>query len=477
MHGASHLVRQGGRFYLRRRVPRDLVPVLGQTEIKRSLETADPRVARQRLPGADAEVERVFEEARRSGSKIDLPSLVQKVTEAATKPLREELERDPLLPYRLGDPYPQKPDQREPSIDGTLDVLSEPWELELEEGYSRKVAAMVEKAGGVKLPEERQDREAVLQAVSQAVLRALYDLGHPKASAPPAPSKPAPASKSLGEVMDLYLRERKPAPRTEMELRGIVRRLGSSSPIGSMTKVDARGYKDELLKAGSKPATVNKHLNLLKAMWSWASRNDYVTGDNPFTGLGVRQDVAAVEQRLPFPRDRLKVFLEVLEGEDLLLARLAALTGARLAELCQLRRADVAFEEGVLVIRIGEAGHVKTRLSKRRVPVAQILAEELRQLRRDGSERPLWARPDAAAASKRLNRAIRACGIADPRITLHSLRHSFADRCRAAEVAPETMHALMGHSSGLVADRYGGPYPLKLMVEAVEKVAAGEPLG
>ena len=63
---------------------------------------------------------------------------------------------------------------------------------------------------------------------------------------------------------------------------------------------------------GSKPATVNKHLNLLKAMWSWANRNDYVDGDNPFAGLGVRLDVAAIEQRKPISRDQLRTFLEGL---------------------------------------------------------------------------------------------------------------------------------------------------------------------
>lgn len=471
MYGASHLVRQGGRFYLRRRVPRDLVPVLGQSEIKRSLDTADPRVARQRLPAADAEVERVFEEARRSGSKIDLPSLVQKVTEAATRPLREEIERDPLLPYRLGDPYPQRPDEREPVIDLILDELAEPWEVELERGYNRQVAAMVEKAGGVKLPEAQQDREAILNVISQAVLRALYDLGHPRSPGLPIPAKPVPPSKSLAEVMDLYLRERKPAPRTAMELRGIVRRLGSSSPIASVTKADARGYKDELLASGSKPATVNKHLNLLKALWSWANRNDYVTGDNPFAGLGVRLDVAAIEQRKPFPRDQLKMFLGGLSGEDLLLARLAALSGARLGELCQLRRCDIFLEDGFWVLVIGAAGHVKNVQSKRRIPIPKTLVGEVLALRGYGSEQLIWSRPNTAAASKRLNRAIRDAGIKDERVTFHSLRHLHADACRASGVSSEIADAIHGHSSGNFSTRYGSGYPVKLLAKAVEKTA------
>ena len=135
--------------------------VLDQTEIKRSLDTADPRVARQRLPAADAEVERVFEEARRTGSKIDLPSLCQKVTEAATRPLREDIERDPLLPYRLMELGPDDdPDRREPVIDCIVDELAEPWEAELGLApCSCNVADMVEKAGGIKLPEAKEDRE------------------------------------------------------------------------------------------------------------------------------------------------------------------------------------------------------------------------------------------------------------------------------------------------------------------------------
>jgi integrase len=301
------------------------------------------------------------------------------------------------------------------------------------------------------------------------------------APAPPSITQDAPApvttpttaepEPTLRSILPLYLRERQPRPRTAQEIESIVRRFGEDRKLDGITRADARKHKDALLAAGLKPGTINKALGLLSAIVTWSTDNGYRSGENPFRSLSVRQDVAAIEQRKPMSRGQLKEFLGVLEGEDLLLARLAALTGARVGELCKLRRCDVAQEEGSWVIAIGEAGHVKTKLSKRRVPVAKVLVEELLALRADGSERPLWRRPEPAAASKRLNRAIREAGIKDELVVFHSLRHTHIDACRAAGVRPEISDAIHGHSSGNVSARYGSGYPVELLAEAVEKAA------
>ncbi len=99
------------------------------------------------------------------------------------------------------------------------------------------------------------------------------------------------------------------------------------------------------------------------------------------------------------------------------------------------------------------------------------LLPEMLALRGDGSTAPLWSHPNPLAASKRMNRAIRASGISDKRVTFHSLRHLHADACRATGAPPEVSDAIHGHSSGNVSARYGSGYPVVVLAEAVEKAA------
>ena len=58
------LLNRDGRYYLRARVPADLVDSIGRREIKRSLGTSDAKEASRRLRTEAAEVERLFERAR-----------------------------------------------------------------------------------------------------------------------------------------------------------------------------------------------------------------------------------------------------------------------------------------------------------------------------------------------------------------------------------------------------------------------------
>ncbi|WP_407669213.1 DUF6538 domain-containing protein [Paraburkholderia phytofirmans] len=41
----THLIKRGSRYYLRRRVPSDLIPVLGKSEITKALGTSDRGLA------------------------------------------------------------------------------------------------------------------------------------------------------------------------------------------------------------------------------------------------------------------------------------------------------------------------------------------------------------------------------------------------------------------------------------------------
>jgi integrase len=64
---ATNIVRRGARYYVRLRVPVDLVPILGKAEIWKSLQTSEPKQAKRKAPLALAKIHRSFETARLPG--------------------------------------------------------------------------------------------------------------------------------------------------------------------------------------------------------------------------------------------------------------------------------------------------------------------------------------------------------------------------------------------------------------------------
>ncbi|MDY6799435.1 MAG: DUF6538 domain-containing protein [Pseudomonadota bacterium] len=56
--------KNSGKYWVRKRVPKELKAAVGQTEIKRSLGTTDPREARRLAPIVCAEIDQIITKAR-----------------------------------------------------------------------------------------------------------------------------------------------------------------------------------------------------------------------------------------------------------------------------------------------------------------------------------------------------------------------------------------------------------------------------
>ena len=74
------------------------------------------------------------------------------------------------------------------------------------------------------------------------------------------------------------------------------------------------------------------------------------------------------------------------------------------------------------------------------------------------------------AASKRLNRFLRAVGIGDRRKLVHSLRHRAQDRLRAAGCTEDLRWAILGHEKETVAEGYGEGFPVPLLRRWIDKI-------
>ncbi len=153
--------------------------------------------------------------------------------------------------------------------------------------------------------------------------------------------------------------------------------------------------------------------------------------------------------------------LSRLSSSDQLLWKLLAKTGMRLGEAMSINR---EYAERCSNIRYVEIG-TKTQSSERKVPIPLDIGmpDEVRGRLFKGT---------AAAASKRLNRHIKA-SIPDwtPDLVVHSLRHRTIEVLRIVIKAdPYLRRRLVGHAAQDVHDLYGndGP-PMRLLVPLVEQ--------
>ena len=148
-----------------------------------------------------------------------------------------------------------------------------------------------------------------------------------------------------------------------------------------------------------------------------------------------------------------------------------ALLVAYAIEFGRARRAEI---DDMLTIRPNSLrGSLKTASSERTIPLSNKALDALQVLRQGKEDNdPIftrYARPRGAdSASQMLMKRLRKV-VKDPKKTLHSLRHSMKDALRNSGCPEELGKALLGHSDGSVASRYGSGYTLDVMREAIEK--------
>jgi integrase len=234
-------------------------------------------------------------------------------------------------------------------------------------------------------------------------------------------------------------------------------------------------------------ATVKKNLGALCSVLSWSKSEGYIKV-NPADGITAIAKGEDEQRRLPYTSEDLKLLFstEAVASRkdnpaDYWLPYLALFTGARLEELGQLHVADVREEDGIpfLAIEPGDGKRVKTRSSRRRVPIHPELVRLgflafVEEQRKAGHVRVF---PElkatsygslTAAWSKWWGRHARELGVNDSRKVFHSLRHLWKSVAR--EVMPEEhSDRISGHASGSVGRSYG-VMPLRVLAESVAKM-------
>jgi integrase len=439
-------------------------------QIMKSLGTRDPREAERKLHAELALFHAACERVRAEQSPAFQRAKAQAVAVARPFP-GEELEAAHMI---LNAAPAHIASQATQQLDG------------LEEGLSsglldRATFSLVDKNGDqneISLPPyialELLDNARELIKRERASLAPLDD--NSVAAAP----KQDDQNPSMRWLFERWKLERKPSTATannyETSLRAF-EKLNGDLHIRDLIPAHVRQFKDGLVSAGAKAATINKHLSALRAITRYAKANDFIRVDP----AAVIKLVAATkgEKRQLFTPAELKLLFDGVtrNSAEWWIMRTALFTGMRQDEIAQLTREDIIQTEGVWAFDVNDKNgkRIKNSQSARRVPVHQKLLDEglLAFLPKSGRLFPRFKDTPGKKAAQRVSAWFtlyrRSIGIVERYKDFHSFRHTFITAARIVMVEEDYIQ-ITGHKSDNRVNRAYGTYSLAKLKQEIDKV-------
>ena len=492
------LVRRGGRYYLRRRIPLDLIDAhQGRKEIVYSLGTADFAEAKQRQAVEWVKLDEQFRSLRAQRKSQAAVGFVQR-----SQPFPGNVSQEVFEDWLEADARENAEMDREEAEYNAREVLRE------------RVLGWLNEAPANLAPDQlairdlMQDRAFEL-AVSQERLMGMAlarKVEEPNINTPAAPSLGRGAMK-LSDIIDEWGREREVRPKGLADHRAVAKwfedRVGPLA-ISQISRQHVIDFKNKLRDEGQSQANLKVKLSRLRTLLGYAMANGY-RADNPAFGVTITIKDADKHRRRSFdPGSLEKIFSSPIymsglrptggKGEaGYWLPLLGLYTGARLEELGQLRVSDVVSEPyadtddqlaQAWFLRITEDERdglkLKNAGSARLVPIHAVLiacglisyVEKVKAEGRSGLFPLLKADKYGRVTAKwgewfsTYRREV--CGVSDRRLVFHSFRHTFKDCCRHTGMLEGIQRQIMGHSPGDVAGSYGAGYSHHQLVEAMK---------
>jgi integrase len=333
---------------------------------------------------------------------------------------------------------------------------------------------------------------------------ALRDEGEPDPPVPEMLEAKAEAvphalgSAGIREIFDGY--------RRELQRGGKARNADTrwSPVIGSLieflnhddarrvTRRDVIRWKDALSEKFAPKTVRDFYLATARATFNWALDNDLVES-NPVAGVKIQvarrvlgrekgfndeEALAIVKAALAYRRPSKREHPTTVAAKRWA-PILAAYSGARIAEITQLRKEDVRQRNGITFMRVTpEAGSVKTNVY-RDVPLHPHLIElGFLDFVNEAKPGPLFYRggPRTGRAhpsrivGDRVGKWIRQLGIADVRVAPnHGWRHRLKTVGLEAGIDSRVLDAIQGHAPRTAGEAYGD-VSLKAKRAAIERI-------
>lgn len=289
------------------------------------------------------------------------------------------------------------------------------------------------------------------------------------------------AALPLPALYEAWVAATRPGAETITQWRSIFTKLaarlakeGRSDDARGVTEADLEKWRDDLRKQGTGGKRIKEgYLAAVRAVFGWAVKEKRLT-DNPAKAVHVQVEKRAKGRERDFTDAEAAMILAASlnarprEASDFSSTRrwvpwLLAYSGARVAEITQLRKCDVIREREVDGIRITpNAGSTKTNQS-RSVPLHPHVIEQgfLRFVasRPDG---PLFYDPRRGGDLLHKKRAeqlaawVRSIGVTDVGVAPnHGWRHRFKTEARRIRMDVEIRDYVQGHATRTEGENYG----------------------
>lgn len=492
---------QTGIFWLRKAVPANLRALVGKREEKKSLGTKDAAEARRKFPQALAEVEARWESLRKGHqplSELRAHEIASSVFDDWLTEHRENPSQQKQWNVGLGKRLWQ------PLIDPSSNVISPDGVLKelaiLQAEIDRMKALSTAKAEELLLHHgilaNDDDRLKLTKAVAHALQRASVELeawsregfsptNQAQVSVSSSP-KPREKKLSFDELLKGWQQERRPAAKTIYDWTRVFRLLKDflgHDDARQVTADDIVRWKTSMVEAGLRSKTIqNARLAPVRAVFQWG-RDNRLLVENVAERVSIEIRTPASEKKRSFTDEEAQIVLRGARHQQDPVKRwvpwLGAYSGARVSELCQLRREDVIQIEKIWCMKfVPEAGSLKNANSERVVPLHPALIEEgfldYVSMIKSGPLFPELA-PDkfgkrGGNGTKIISRFVRALGIKDLRISPnHSWRHRIKTQQRRFGLAKDILEAITGHGRKTVADTYG-EFPIQALNRELRKI-------
>lgn len=476
---------------------------VGKTAVRFSLRTADPTLAKRRQAAALEQVERLWA-ALRAGPVGLLPKQRVGFAGLIYRAWREALDQDPVLTAdewshvaeRVADarggglgaelaiPLPDKGHVRD-AVDAALERM-----------FGRMTDIFLDKEGLLLTDESRSALLLeVARIMQQQAERAAQEAGgdyqpdgnllrFPVWEAPSKGIAKAEGAITYSSLFDDYLRMAEVRTKTEREYRktftvdfaGFIKDRAHHDDPRRVSLADVVAWRDKLLAEGLSPKTVkDKKIAAVKAIYGRAERDGKLT--SPAGKVEVPLRKKARERERGFTDEEAKAivtaasaFVAGKHSPEMVAALrwtpwIGAYTGARIAEITQLRGVDFReTKEGWFLRFTPEAGGIKTD-HYRDVPLHPHLVElGLLRFVHSVGDGPLFYRAEkpgqvskrrADTTAGRVSAWVREI-VADQRVQpTHGWRHRFTTLAREAGMDAEARAYIQGHAVPGMGAVYG----------------------
>lgn len=445
---ATYLVRRGGVWQYRRRIPKRLVALLAATEIRVSTKTRDRTEALR----ASAQMSAALE-AQWSKLIGKLPASEACANFHSANATAEALG----VSYR---PAADIATSRLEDVLARIERLAQPLELLSGSSVATPVVTTTN-APAVDLVPAPLIVSAVLGGAGkpELTLSTLVDAYQKLAS-----------DQTIGKS-EKQLKQWKGKHQRAVDT--LISRIGDK-PIAEITRDDALDFRDwwigRIKDEGYTRNSANKNFGCLAGMMRTVDEAFRLNLSLPFKG--VRIAGAKYTRRQAYEPDFVrKHFLPMptiggLNAEASAIVRMVALTGMRPSEIVALEAHRIRLDDAIPHVQIRpDARQLKTGASERDMPLVGLALEIMREYA-NGFPR---YRPSADSFSAIANKCLDTAGLRPTRAhSVYSLRHSFKDRMIAIGTPERIQDELMGHT--LKGVPYGNGSTLKHRAEWMTKV-------